>query len=435
MSFFLFNVIQIVLYLSFLVSIYIEHAVSLSIVNVACWLTIISCAVYFYKLERRFVTPVTCYFLSFVIFIMSRPLLYPLVDEDIISIGDGVNDENIIVAICFSMLTFLIINILFKIFLTLGLKLSLLLPDIKVHDKNLSKLAIYMSIVLSLLFLYSSYKNYIILGNSANYFVFIDSLNSSYFKFFFFSKYLILIYLALSENKKSLLYSAILIFVASIGFMLIGLRGYTIAYFFLMLIAYDIYYKIKLRYLLLISIVVLLLSASVLSFRLGYDVFIDDGIVNIIAKTLFQQGASFEVVFGAVNFHQQLDHCISYLDYFSGISFGDCVDKVRGVTFEQGGFASSFFAEAIYFMPIYPIIIILFSFFLSFVQNCYSRLVKPEYFNKKHMFIIFFLTPNIVYFARSSSFDFIEKSFQSIVFIIVIFYILNSLKGKKIERT
>lgn len=435
MSFFLYNVIQIVLYLSFLVSIYIEHAVSLSIVNVACWLTIISCAVYFYKLERRFVTPVTCYFLSFVIFIMSRPLLYPLVDEDIISIGDGVNDENIIVAICFSMLTFLIINILFKIFLTLGLKLSLLLPDIKVHDKNLSKLAIYMSIVLSLLFLYSSYKNYIILGSSANYFVFIDSLNSYYFKFFFFSKYLILIYLALSENKKSLLYSAILIFVASIGFMLIGLRGYTIAYFFLMLIAYDIYYKIKLRYLLLISIVVLLLSASVLSFRLGYDVFIDDGIVNIIAKTLFQQGASFEVVFGAVNFHQQLDHCISYLDYFSGISFGDCVDKVRGVTFEQGGFASSFFAEAIYFMPIYPIIIILFSFFLSFVQNCYSRLVKPESFNKKHMFIIFFLTPNIVYFARSSSFDFIEKSFQSIVFIIVIFYILNSLKGKKIERT
>ncbi|EHH0796053.1 hypothetical protein J7I09_004547 [Vibrio vulnificus] len=181
--------------------------------------------------------------------------------------------------------------------------------------------------------------------------------------------------------------------------------------------------------LVILGLSILLLSASVLSFRLGFDVFDGYDYFSIILKTISQQGATFEVVFGAVNFLKEINSCISYYDYFiEGVSFGDCVDVSRGVNFFQGGFASSFFAELFYFWPIAVIIIPLFAFSLRLTNTAYNHFLSIGYSYKTGALFVFFLLPNLVYFARSSVFDLIEKSLLSIFFIVFLSLMLKFLR-------
>lgn len=395
------------------------------------WMGFLSCAYSYYKNSERLINPTTCFCLSVFVFLISRPFLSLLMGDEVISIGLGISDENIIKATLFVMWSFYLINI-FYCFFDKPVKVVLdSLPDIKIKSNVWSNIFLLLSLFLSLFFLKKSYFNYNVLSSSENYFRFISTLDFSYFKYFFISKYFLILYIIFSNNNKSLLVSTSVLFISSLGFMAIGLRGYTIAYLFLFLLAYDARYKIKLIPLIILSLSLIILSASVLSFRLGFDVFENDSYLSIVLKTIAQQGATFEVVFGAVNFLDEINKCINYHDYFiQGVPFGDCVDVSRGVYFSEGGFASSFFAELIFFWPILMLIIPLFSFCLKFLSLSYDQFLSNGVKNKSSILFVFFLLPNLVYFARSSVFDFIEKTMISIVFVLFVSLIIKIIRKK-----
>jgi hypothetical protein len=216
--------------------------------------------------------------------------------------------------------------------------------------------------------------------------------------------------------------------------MMIGLRGYTIAYLFLFLSVLNLKYKIAILPLFLIAIVLLFTSSLVLNFRLGFSV--TESFVDMIFMPFYQQGATFEVVFGAVNFKNEITSCLSIYDYFfSNQSFGNCVDKSRGVFFtEGGGFASSYFAELFFLGGFFTVFTsILFGIVLSILCSAYDRLSAGLYSDKASATIVFFLIPNLVYFARSSAFDFISKIVEIIFLLLCLVFI--DLIGKKIGKT
>ena len=219
---------------------------------------------------------------------------------------------------------------------------------------------------------------------------------------------------------------SLLLFVGSIGFIMIGLRGYTIAYFFLFLYFFTEKKKVNFLWLTIIAVLILYISAFVLEYRLGFSVF--NNKFEMLYMPIYQQGASFEVVFGAVNFFEQLKQCISFESFVSGADFGACVDKVRGVPFDDGGFASSFFAEAYYFgLAVY---VLLFAFmgiavryldYLSFNRKSHvNRVMLAEGGNNAKIgFLLFCLIPNLVYFARSGVVDFPLKFFSTSSLLII----------------
>ena len=175
-----------------------------------------------------------------------------------------------------------------------------------------------------------------------------------------------------------------------------GLRGYTIAYGFLLLFFLDIRYRLKIKWLLLVAILVTTISSLILNYRIGIEV--NSGLLGIIFNPLLQQGASFETVYGALKYNEKILSCISYYDYF----------------FKEGGsFASSFYSELIYLgWIIGSVALLLFAFSLAFVQSCYEKIIKNSMNNKlayTYRLIIFLALPNLIYFARSSLFDFITK--------------------------
>ncbi len=259
--------------------------------------------------------------------------------------------------------------------------------------------------------LIKSYKKFIILGQVSVFEADAYGLHDELF-WFTLSKYCYILSLLFSKNKNFILYS-LLIFITSIGYILVGLRGYTIAYGFLLLFFLDIRYRLKIKWLLLVAILVTTISSLILNYRIGIEV--NSGLLGIIFNPLLQQGASFETVYGALKYNEKILSCISYYDYFfTNKDIGSCIDIARGVYFKEGGsFASSFYSELIYLgWIIGSVALLLFAFSLAFVQSCYEKIIKNSMNNKlayTYRLIIFLALPNLIYFARSSLFDFITK--------------------------
>jgi hypothetical protein len=402
-------------------------------VLVVSWVGIVFNFRFFHDIEGRPITPFTCYILSICIFIVSRPLFSVFSDVTIIEIGLRISDLNISATLLFIMIVFYFMSIMVFFLKKPAIDILERLPSVNFESKIIMNLSLLFSFFLGFCFLYKSIQNFHLLGSSSNYFNFMGTLNTSYFRFFFFAKYFLIVYLFLSKSKDSLFVASLSLFIYSIGFILIGLRGYTIAYLFLFLIALNIKFKIKIIYIVVAAVSLLLISAEMLSYRLGFDVFENMSLFDTVIKTITQQGASFEVVFGSVNFTNEINNCIGYTDYFMGKAFGDCVDISRGVNFAEGGFASSFYAELYYFLPYGIIILPMFSFFLCFLQFCYINIVNVDVNGNvvKEKLFLFLLTPNIVYFGRSSLFDFTYKSITTIIFILTLIYIANFIKVRR----
>lgn len=235
-----------------------------------------------------------------------------------------------------------------------------------------------------------------------------------HFKYFFYAKFLFLIYIIFSKfSEKKFLLISIITFVFSIGFILVGMRGYTISYFFLALFFVGIFYKINMKLFVVLSVLLLLVAGITMEYRLGYSLY--SGYGDMFVKTFESQGASFEVVYGAVNYMDSIRRCISVESYFKGESFGNCVDTARGVYFaEGGGFASSFFAEIYYFsIPIALILLVILGFIIRSLDTMYMK-IKNNKQNDSNFYLfiyMFLLIPSLVFFARSSCLDLISKFF------------------------
>ena len=142
----------------------------------------------------------------------------------------------------------------------------------------------------SAIFLIKSYKKFIILGQVSVFEADAYGLHDELF-WFTLSKYCYILSLLFSKNKNFILYS-LLIFITSIGYILVGLRGYTIAYGFLLLFFLDIRYRLKIKWLLLVAILVTTISSLILNYRIGIEV--NSGLLGIIFNPLLQQGASWQ---------------------------------------------------------------------------------------------------------------------------------------------
>ncbi len=388
---------------------------------------------FLYMAEGDYLSPKSLFLISSVIFILARPMLSVVGDFEIITIGKDINIMTITKAIIFVIV---IVNFIAfsTVFSTLKVELYYrFIPKINIFNKYIEIVFFLLAVVFSLYFLSISYKQMLKLANGMNYFQFTESSASyNHLKFFFYAKFCFLLSYLFSQRRVGIIFVTACCFIASIGFIIIGLRGYTIAYLFLFLAVLNLKYKIKMFPLGLIASCVLMVSSVVLNFRLGFDV--STSYVDMLLSPFHQQGASFEVVFGVVNFKDELINCISFMDYLLKADFGTCVDQVRGVNFaEGGGFASSYFAE-VYYLGVLSTFLISFIFgiALSFLSSAYTRLRANLTSDKLSGVIIFFIVPNLVYFARSSAFDFVLKVIQVLILVLVILF-FKRLLSKNVE--
>ncbi|MDE1357271.1 O-antigen polysaccharide polymerase Wzy [Vibrio aestuarianus] len=370
--------------------------------------------------KRDYLSPNALFIVSVLIFILIRPILSGIGDFEVISIGLKINVLNITKAVVFTMVT---VNVIAMTALLSSSRIERyynFIPKINIFNNYIEVLFFSFAILFSLYFLYMSYLGMLKLASGMDYFKFTVSGAYDHLQYFFISKLCYLISYLFSKRKIGIVMIASCCFFTSIGFIIIGLRGYTVAYLFLFLSIINLRYKLKIFPLIIVAAALLMISSVVLNFRLGYNV--TSSYIDMLVSPFHQQGASFEVVFGAVNFRDELITCISFIDYFLKEDFGSCVDKVRGVYFsEGGGFASSYFAE-VYYLGILPAIFIsiVFGISLSFLSSAYVRLRENIYSDKLSGVIVFLLVPNLVYFARSSAFDFVIKMVQVLILVLLI---------------
>lgn len=377
-------------------------------------------------------SPSFLFVLSIVIFIWMRPLMSLFFNSELVQAGYSYTEENLTNTIGYIGLVISLIIFSYYLNFRNAQKISKFYNfslNYKFKLNKYLKLLLYGSILSGVSFIYISYQKMSLMGLSSYFEVTSDSNFYEHLFLFFVAKQLMILYLLLESNKnKNFVILSLIMFIFSIGFVLIGLRGFTIAYMFTFLFFINLRYKINFIFLFLVGIMLIYIASIVIEFRLGYQIY--DGFVDIIKSTLHSQGASFEVVYGSVNYQEGLKQCLSYSDYFmKKIPFGDCVDSVRGVYFaEGGGFASAFFAEILYFSYLG---VIVFSYIIGFVLSLLDQLYlkikqKSKEQNRYYIYILFFLiVPNLVYIGRASAFDLI---FKFIISTLMIFFIINLVK-------
>lgn len=365
--------------------------------------------------------------LSFCIFILARPVIDLFQSIELVEVGNGINDKNIfktlLVISIFIWVSGVSYTFLNKILNTSTLKRSicferaLRFPSLKIFKNFFFSCFLIVGIA----FVVRSVSAATMMSGIDYFTAISDPEFHKHLFLFFLSKNLGLIWLLIARSSGAIkLYAGVLL-VFSLGFLLIGLRGYFMAYLFIYLYLHYEKKRISLLTLSSLAIAVLYISSLVLEYRLGFEIFEDK--VSMLTSPFYQQGATFEVVFGAVSFPEELGQCISFDDYILGQTrFGDCVDIVRGVPFVEGGFASSIFAEA-YFLGMLPFLLIssLVGFAVATLNKLSTISLKSHDAFIAKLFILTSL-PNLVYIGRSGAFDFIFK-FLSVLILVKIFYV------------
>ncbi|MGH1472172.1 MAG: hypothetical protein ACRBCS_13355 [Cellvibrionaceae bacterium] len=405
------------------------HVSIYSIIMLMVSFTLIS--LYCASCNKGVVTPVGLFILSLVIFILARAYFLVFLDVVIIEIGERITFYNVLLTVAHIAAGLAFIVFGYIVFIPEKLKIQYFFSRNFRLSRFIISSILCVSVLLLLYFLKLSYDKYLILKTISYASAFELGTFHTHLVYFFLAKQLMLLWVFFSGNRNSFLLGSALLFLGSVGFILIGLRGYTIAYMFLFLYFMNERKKINIFLLVSVGLGLIYVAALVLEFRVGFKVF--NGLAEIIPKTLYQQGASFEVVFGATVFPQELKSCISIFEYFSGKDFGLCVDRVRGIDWEFGGFASSFFAEAIYLGYI-PYAFLCFVLGIALKYLDYLSQVRFAALKNGHSIqfiglVLFATIPNLVYFARSSAFDLIAKV-VSISLILICFAVIFSRRSK-----
>ncbi|MCX7119946.1 MAG: O-antigen polysaccharide polymerase Wzy, partial [Legionellales bacterium] len=375
---------------------------------------------------KVFLSPSRMYVLSIISFILARPLIIIFLDVDLIQVGDGITIENIsktlaiiTLSIWLSVLAFSLVSFNRLSFYKAVPKPKIILPSC------FAKIAFCLFVLVGLFFLYKSWiQSRSMLG--LDYFsATADPLFYAHTKFFFAAKLIAILWLAMLPSRNNFKLCALLLLIFSSGFLLIGLRGYFISYFFLYMYFLNETRIFKLSQIVICALLLILGSSYILEYRLGFSVY--DNALEMILRPFYEQGATFEVVFGVVAFPDRVSDCLPLIDYFLKTKpFGDCVDSARGVPFVTGGFGSSFFAEAYYLGLISLIFIsLVVGVFLKFI-NTLSNLRNNQKLGQTFFragLILFFVIPNLVYFGRASAFDFITKVLQAVVIVHILYNI------------
>ncbi|MBC3303294.1 hypothetical protein H0Z09_19385 [Pseudomonas sp. SWRI18] len=243
---------------------------------------------------------------------------------------------------------------------------------------------------------------------------------------FFIAKNLLLLWGILGKHSNRLMIISIIWMVFSIGFLFIGLRGYFFVYLFLFIFVYGLEKRISYGFLILLGVGSLFFANILLEYRLGFQV--STGVLEKISQTLHGQGASFEVLYGAVNFSNELERCLNSTTR----EFGVCVDQVRYINFASGGFSTSFFAEAYYRGWV-------FYMFWCLLFGCFVRILDGIVFIYKEgqlayknqgfaIFLILSVLPTLVYFSRSDMYGVSMKFLQVGMVVFVLSVLTEHIK-------
>ncbi|WP_330214213.1 hypothetical protein [Pseudomonas sp. AM8] len=235
---------------------------------------------------------------------------------------------------------------------------------------------------------------------------------------FFIAKSLLLLWALFGKYSNRLMVISLIWLFFSVGFLMIGLRGYFFIYLFLFVFVYGVEKRISYVFLVLLGVGSLFFANVLLEYRLGFQV--SSGVLEKISQTLHGQGASFEVLYGAVNFSNELDECLNS----TAEEFGICVDQVRHINFVSGGFSTSFFAEAFYQGWIFYIFwCLVFGFFVRVLDSVVFLYKEGRFSGRNQAFIIFMIlsvVPTLVYFSRSSMYGVLMKFIQVGVVVLVL---------------
>lgn len=380
--------------------------------------------------------PSNLYVLSLVIFILARPIIHVFYDVELVEVGNGISDNNIfltLMVVCASIWLTLVgfwLQPSSRLFNLYWLKVKYI-P----HGNSKLTLIFYLVAgVLSVLFLY--YSN-IVRGeiDDIGYFAVAEDKGShQHITIFLALKWLCVVMLLFTRSNANFLRFSLVVLIASFGFLLIGLRGYFISYLFLFLYFLNEQRRFSPIQVICVAAVLLLGSSIILENRLGFSVYND--IYAMLYMPFYQQGATFEVVFGALTFSESLNECIGFDDYFlKTVDFGACVDKIRGVPFLEGGFASSFIAESFY-LGLLPFALL--NLMIGFVVNSLDQVAASRFLNQVDsqpilggLFLLLTI-PNLVYLGRSSAFD-LPVKFLAALGILYVYYIC-SIKWKTINK-
>lgn len=366
--------------------------------------------------------------ISIFFFMWARPFLTLFFDKDIVEAGIVLGENSVRKSVVILALGFIFIAAGHLFSERISWKLSRRLVEFPVF--TLSRIAsgciIFLAFCSGLFFLVKSY----VLANKymvGDYFAALENpeFHAHIFTFFI-AKNLLLLWGVFGKHPNRLLIISFVWVCFAVGFLMIGLRGYFFVYLFLFVFVYGLERRINYFFLMALGLGSLVFANILLEYRLGFEV--ATGLVDKISQTLHGQGASFEVLYGAVNFSGALSECLNSTNE----AFGICVDQARRINFVSGGFSTSFFAEAYYQGWVFYIFwCLLFGYLVRILDGAVVFYKNNRCIEGNHggvIFVILSVLPNLVYFSRSNLYEFLFKFLQVAIILMIMAVVMIYIK-------
>ncbi|SFA81177.1 hypothetical protein [Pseudomonas sp. NFPP24] len=366
--------------------------------------------------------------ISIFFFMWARPFLTLIFDKDIVEAGIVLGESSVrkSVVILAMGCIFIFSGHFFSSRLTSRLSRALVEFPVFTLSRLTSGFIIFLASCSGMYFLGKSYvlaSKYMV----GDYFAALENPEfHAHILTFFIAKNILLLWGIFGKNSNRLLIISFIWVFFAVGFLMIGLRGYFFVYLFLFVFVYGLERRINYIFLVALGLGSLIFANILLEYRLGFEV--ATGVVDKISQTLHGQGASFEVLYGAVNFGNAVRECLNSTNE----AFGICVDQARHINFVSGGFSTSFFAEAYYQGWVFYIFwCLLFGCLVRALDGAVAFYKDNRSACGNHggvIFLILSVLPNLVYFSRSSMYEFLFKFLQVSMVLMVMAIVMTYIK-------
>ncbi len=150
----LINYIFIVFFIFFSLAVKLNYEPSFYVVSLLSWITIFINTIVIFRESNRIINPLSCFFISTLVFILSRPLLSLFIDGDIISVGNSITNANVVFTLCFVMITILFIINFSKSLRVPSFYILHSMPDFKYYNVGIARCSVFFACAFSLFFLY-----------------------------------------------------------------------------------------------------------------------------------------------------------------------------------------------------------------------------------------------------------------------------------------
>ena len=387
--------------------------------------------VFLRKDTKSYLSPVSIFLCFYWLMLMGRPFLSQigLVKNVIVEASSFQVSTSFFVNI-YIVITLIFIGFLFMIIKQLKITNvhHIQFPEFFLNEKG-KKILIVIFLISGLLMLRDGKTAYYTLQESY-YIELIKSGEIVYFNHTYYTivKWTWFFLFILYPNKSLILILTFMIFLTALPVS--GMRGYFILYLLMVFMFLEGKKIINLNLTIIVAFIFGLLSLVnfLLEYRIGFSV-TDSGLMSPIYKAIFDQGSTYEAVYGAYTFQHKLSFIenVMFPSFFNFPVFGDYIDKLRGVDFNNGvGFATSALAEIISGgFIVWFVYITIFSISLSILHKAFQNL----HLSNSNYFTLFFLSPIIWGQPRGSILQFFFK----FVFFILFILFFHNHKIRKIK--